>query len=226
MTHQADRVESTNGTTAVVPDRTQRYARSIDLYRRAQDSLAGGVSSNFRLGGDPVPLVLRPGGWRSPHRCRRQRLRGLRAGHGPVDPGSRAGVRGGRGPRPARRGASCSPGQTTDEVELAERFQAAVPVCRAGPVRQLGHRDGPGGAPTGAGATGRPIIVKFEGHYHGWLDPILVSTAATAGQGRPCGRTDAVAAERRPGRLVRGPGARPALERPRRVGACPDRARP
>src|SRR5205823_1695238 len=26
-------------------------------------------------------------------------------------------------------------------------------------------------------ATGRSVIAKFEGHYHGWLDPVLTSIA-------------------------------------------------
>jgi glutamate-1-semialdehyde 2,1-aminomutase len=34
-------------------------------------------------------------------------------------------------------------------------------------------------------ATGRQVVVKFEGHYHGWFDNILWSTAPPAGANGP-----------------------------------------
>ena len=35
-----------------------QYRESVALYRRASAALAGGVSSNFRLGGTPTPLFF------------------------------------------------------------------------------------------------------------------------------------------------------------------------
>src|SRR6188472_1589286 len=164
MTHQADRVESTNGTTAVVPDRTQRYTRSIDLYRRAQDSLAGGVSSNFRLGGDPAPLFF--------DRAAGAHLTDVDGndyvdyvlgmgpsilGHAPAS--VVAAVR-----DQLERGQLFA-GQTTDEVELAERFQAAVPCAELVRFGSSGTEMVQAALRLARGATGRPIIAKFEGHY-------------------------------------------------------------
>src|SRR5258708_31670375 len=45
-------------------------------------------------------------------------------------------------------------------------------------------------------ATGRTIIVKFEGHYHGWLDNILWSVAPSADAAGPREAPNAVAASK------------------------------
>ena len=54
-------------------------------------------------------------------------------------------------------------------------------------------------------ATGRKKVIRFEGHYHGWLDNVLVAI----GPGRPAS-SDCWAAGRAPARADRA-----ALERPR-----------
>ena len=77
-------------------------------------------------------------------------------------------------------------------------------VRGTGPLRQLRHRDGAGGAAgRPRGTPGAPPVVKFEGHYHGWLDPILR-------QPRPAAR------RRRTGRRAgpQPPSARPDRRRP------------
>jgi glutamate-1-semialdehyde 2,1-aminomutase len=54
---------------------------------------------------------------------------------------------------------------------------------------------------TARAATGRPLVAKFAGHYHGWLDPILTATShlppaapETGGQ-QPSALADVVAVE-------------------------------
>lgn len=81
----------------------------------------------------------------------------------------------------------CPAGQQEAEVELAERIVALVPSaelvrigCTGSEMVQLAMR-------LARAATGRSLIVKFEGHYHGWLDSIFAGTTAIDAE-RPDGR--------------------------------------
>src|SRR6478735_2045030 len=47
--------------TPTAAPRVDRYAASTEAFLRSSRSLAGGVSSNFRAGGDPVPLFFERG---------------------------------------------------------------------------------------------------------------------------------------------------------------------
>ncbi len=173
MTQQADRIQSHPEVAA--PDRTHRYARSVEMYARAQGSLAGGVSSNFRLGGDPGPLFF--------DRAQGAHLVDVDGndyvdyvlgmgpsilGHAPEAVVAAVGEQLGRGQLVA--------GQTEQEVELAERFRDAVPCAELVRFGSSGTEMVQAALRLARAATGRPLIAKFEGHYHGWLDPILVST--------------------------------------------------
>ena len=174
MTRQADRIQASNSS-ASAADRTRRYARSLDMYERAQGSLAGGVSSNFRLGGDPAPLFF-------------ERAQGAHL----VDIDGNDYVDYVLGMGPAILGHAPAPvvaavrdqlergqlfaGQSADEVELAERFRDAVPCADLVRFGSSGTEMVQAALRLARAATGRPLIAKFEGHYHGWLDPILVST--------------------------------------------------
>jgi glutamate-1-semialdehyde 2,1-aminomutase len=70
----------------------------------------------------------------------------------------------------------CPAGQQEAEVELAERIVDLVPSaervrlgCTGTEMVQLAMR-------VARAATGRSLVVKFEGHYHGWLDSIFSGT--------------------------------------------------
>ena len=156
--------------------RTARYARSAATYERAQGSLAAGVSSNFRLGGDPVPLFFERGAGAHLFDVDGNDYIDYVLGMGPgilghAPPAVVAAVR-----DAAERGQLFA-GQTDDEVELAERFQAAVPCAERVRFGSSGTEMDQAAIRVARAATGRPLIAKFEGHYHGWLDPLLVSVA-------------------------------------------------
>jgi glutamate-1-semialdehyde 2,1-aminomutase len=68
-------------------------------------------------------------------------------------------------------------GQTRDELELAERFQAMVPCAERVRFGSSGTEMDQAAIRLARAATGRQVILKFEGHYHGWLDPLLTSVA-------------------------------------------------
>ena len=70
----------------------------------------------------------------------------------------------------------CPAGQQEAEVELAERIVQLVPSaervrigCTGSEMVQLALR-------VARAATGRSLVVKFEGHYHGWLDSVFSGT--------------------------------------------------
>ena len=71
------------------------------------------------------------------------------------------------------------------EIAVAERIQSMVPcaervafTCSGSETVQLAHR-------LARAFTGRPLILKFEGHYHGWMDSALHSHHPTLDQMGP-----------------------------------------
>ncbi|MDQ3808777.1 MAG: aspartate aminotransferase family protein [Chloroflexota bacterium] len=157
---------------------TRSYTRSTEWFERACRSLAGGVSSNFRMGGQPVPLFF-------------ERAEGARLwdvdgneyldyvlgmgpvilGHAPTSVIDAVGKTLTRGQLFA--------GQHIDEVRLAERFSELV--CCAETVRfgSSGSEMDQAAIRAARALTGRSRVVKFEGHYHGWFDTLLVSPAGS-----------------------------------------------
>jgi glutamate-1-semialdehyde 2,1-aminomutase len=63
---------------------------------------------------------------------------------------------------------------TEREVELAERIVALVPSCEQVRLVSSGTEACMSAIRLARGATGRPMIVKFEGCYHGHADALLV----------------------------------------------------
>jgi glutamate-1-semialdehyde 2,1-aminomutase len=67
-------------------------------------------------------------------------------------------------------------GQQPAEVELARRVQRAVPSAERVRLGLTGSEMVQAALRVARASTGRSRVVKFEGHYHGWFDTILVST--------------------------------------------------
>jgi glutamate-1-semialdehyde 2,1-aminomutase len=68
-------------------------------------------------------------------------------------------------------------GQSELEIAVAERVQAMIPSAEL--VRFNNSATEVVGAAfrLARAATGRPLILRFEGHYHGWMDEGLVGFA-------------------------------------------------
>ena len=212
-----------------VPDRSRRYAASSAAYAQAQQALAAGVSSNFRLGMDPVPLFFDRGGGRAPHRRRRQRLRRLRAGHGARRSSATHRRRSSRRCATQLGRGQLFAGQTARRARARRAVPGAGPVRGARPLRQLGHRDGPGRAPPGARRHRPPGHRQVRGPL-----PRLARPAPRQHRRRRStspGPADAPTPTcRAPARSrSRSTTSRPAVERPRRRCAAlltgPDRER-
>jgi glutamate-1-semialdehyde 2,1-aminomutase len=78
----------------------------------------------------------------------------------------------------------CPSGQQPAEVKLAQKIAALVPSaervrigCTGSEMVQLALR-------LSRAATGRDIVVKFEGHYHGWFDSTFSGTTEMPADGK------------------------------------------
>jgi glutamate-1-semialdehyde 2,1-aminomutase len=65
---------------------------------------------------------------------------------------------------------------TEVEVEVAEAIQRIVPNAERVRFASTGTEAVMAAVRLARGATGRPKLLKFEGHYHGWYDDLLVSS--------------------------------------------------
>ena len=65
---------------------------------------------------------------------------------------------------------------TRVEIEVAELIQRMVPNAERVRFANTGTEAMMAAIRLARGVTGRPKILKFEGHYHGWYDDLLVSS--------------------------------------------------
>jgi glutamate-1-semialdehyde 2,1-aminomutase len=165
-----------------------QYRESVALYRRASAALAGGVSSNFRLGGTPAPLFFDHGRGAELVDVDGNRYVDYAAGMGPTILGHapEAVV---EAVREVLDKGQLFAGQTETEVALAELFIELVPCAERVRFGMSGSEMVHAATRVARAHTGRPRVVKFEGHYHGWLDPIYVNLTPDPDDDGPVRRT-------------------------------------
>jgi glutamate-1-semialdehyde 2,1-aminomutase len=73
----------------------------------------------------------------------------------------------------------------TQEVELAEQICRMVPCAKLVRYANSGSEAMCGAVRAARGFTGRNKILKFEGHYHGWVDVLAVSNRPSLEQAGP-----------------------------------------
>jgi glutamate-1-semialdehyde 2,1-aminomutase len=157
----------------MMPTQPATGRTSQDLAARASRVLPGGANSNFRL-------ASATRFWASGSGSRLTDVDGNEVidyalgmgtailGHSPQKVLDRVAA--------AQQLLQCPAGQQEAEVDLAERIVDLVPSaervrigCTGTEMVQLALR-------VARAVTGRSLIVKFEGHYHGWLDSIFSGT--------------------------------------------------
>lgn len=168
-----------------------RTAESARLYSRALHTLAGGVSTSLRRSARPYPLYFQSGAGAHIRDVDGNSYIDYAMAWGPLILG--------HAPKAV---SDAIVAQTTQgltygaqhrlEYEVAERLTAIIPcadqVCFANSgteIVQVALR-------LARAATGRRKYIKFEGHYHGWDDSVLLSYRPTpeqieAAQGAPVG---------------------------------------
>lgn len=152
-----------------------RYARSATQIERARRSLAGGVSTAMRAAQRPVPLVVDHASGSRVVDIDGNEYVDYVLGFGPMLLG--------HSPEPVieavseqlRRGFTYG-AQHELEAEVAERIVETVPCAELVCFSTTGSEAVHAALRIARAATGRAKIVKFEGHYHGWLDPVHVCT--------------------------------------------------
>jgi glutamate-1-semialdehyde 2,1-aminomutase len=157
----------------LVPVATRSFTTSRELLERARRSLAGGVSSPFRAS-FPVPLYFADG---------------LGARLWDVDGNEYIDYALAWGPmilgygHPAlveaiQRAAArphCVGEEHELEIQVAEKIQQLVPCAERVAFTSSGSEAVQLALRLARAYTKRNLILKFEGHYHGWMDGVLIS---------------------------------------------------
>ncbi|MCW3474074.1 aspartate aminotransferase family protein [Limobrevibacterium gyesilva] len=160
-------------------DGTLSFDESRRRIAEASQWLAGGVSSNFRLGISPTPLVLDHGDGAYLFDADGNRLIDYYLGMGPMILGHT--------PQDVRTAVEAQlakgilfGGQSAIEAEAARLVCEMVPCAERIRFNSSGSEAVQTALRLARAATGRRVVVKFEGHYHGWFDNILWSTTPPA----------------------------------------------
>lgn len=155
---------------------TMSFATSARLTAENARWIAGGVNSNFRMGMQPGPLVFTHGEGPWLFDADGNRLIDYYAGMGAMVLG--------HSPESVRYAVKQQvdkgilfAGQTPVEAEAARLLCARIPCAERLRFGSSGSEVAQAAMRLCRAATGRRKIVKFEGHYHGWFDNILWSTA-------------------------------------------------
>ena len=160
---------------AAEPVATARYARSSEQIERARRCIPGGVATAMRAAQRPVPLVIDRASGSRMFDIDGNEYVDYVLGFGPM-------LLGHNPPEVIEavtdqltRGFTFG-AQHTLEAEVAERVIDAVPCAELVCFSTTGSEAVHAALRIARAATGRPKVIKFEGHYHGWLDPMGTST--------------------------------------------------
>ncbi len=152
------------------------YDRSRALHERAQASLAGGVSSGFRKNQRPTPLYFREG-----HGSRLVDVDGNEVidytlAYGPQILGHSHPAVVQAVQQQVARGQTFG-AQNELEPRLAEKLVRLLPACERITFSTTGSEAVQVALRLARAHTGRSMIIRFAGHYHGWMDNILAKPA-------------------------------------------------
>ncbi|MDH6114612.1 MULTISPECIES: aspartate aminotransferase family protein [unclassified Kitasatospora] len=184
---------------AAEPESAAFPTRPYDLLKeftiaRAKKSLAGGISSSSRMtstGSRPHPLYIERGSGAHIWDADGNEYVDFLISYGSA-------VIGHADPTMARElGAVLATGTmfgtcNRPEVELAELIKQMVPCADLVRYANSGSEAVQGAIRAARGFTGRSKILKFEGHYHGWVDTLAISNRPSSAEVGPYGSPTAV----------------------------------
>lgn len=167
------------------------FERSARLYAEASKYLPGGVSSDIRLTAKPFPLFYSHGKGSRLWDVDGNEYIDYVLGQGPLilghsNPGLVAAVQ-----EQVALGQIYG-GQHEGEVALARKICELVPCAEMVRFNNIGSEAVHGAVRLARGFTGRSKVIKFEGHYHGWLDTALISVHPPLDQAGPYAHPAAV----------------------------------
>jgi len=173
---------------SVLPDQHDRYAGSRAEFSRRQRTLARGVASAIRVTQRPVPLTFADGQGAYLHDVDGNEYVDYALAYGPMVLG--------HSPAPVLEAVHKQLAEAISygashrlERELSEAISRTVPCAELSVFSNSGSEAVHAAVRIARAATGRPRVIKFLGHFHGWLDPLAVGNPgrwdagpATAGQ--------------------------------------------
>lgn len=152
------------------------FDKSAARVKAASRHVPGGVNSNFRAGISPTPLVVQKGEGAYLLDADGNRLIDYYLGMGAILLG--------HNPKPV---VDAITAQLENGILFAAQceieYEAAELICKMIPCAERVRFNSSGSEVVQAvlrlarAYTGRPTVVKFEGHYHGWFDNVAWSTA-------------------------------------------------
>lgn len=171
---------------------------SSDWFHRAKNALAGGISSSARAtatDGQPFPLYMQRGCGGRVEDVDGNQFVDFLLSYGSL-------ILGHAHPTITRvvsdqleRGTMFGTANTA-EVELAETICRLVPCAEMVRFANSGSEAICGAVRAARGFTGKNKVLKFEGHYHGWVDLLAVSNRPSLAESGPEQRPHSVAHSR------------------------------
>lgn len=159
-----------------LPVMNDRYAKSRALFERATQSIAAGVNSGIRKMEQPVPLYFSHGSGPRVWDVDGNEYLDFQIGQGALLYGHAPAGMAEAIAAQARRGTHYA-AQCELEIEVAERLQRLMPGAERVRFNNSATEVVLSAFRLARAHTGRPLILKFEGAYHGWADEGLVGFA-------------------------------------------------
>ncbi len=147
------------------------YQKSSDLLARAQNALAGGVSSEFRKYNHPHAIFYTHGVGSKIFDVDGNEYLDFTLSQGPLITGHNHPHVTKRVEEYAQKGQLYA-GQHILEVELAEKIQEIIPSAELMRFCLDGSEAVQTALRLARAKTGKNKFLRFEGHYHGWLDNV------------------------------------------------------
>jgi glutamate-1-semialdehyde 2,1-aminomutase len=161
------------------PTPSHRFPSSEALFQRAQRCIAGGVNSGIRKLETPVPLYFERGSGPRLYDVDGHDYLDFQIGQGAVLYGHAPEGMAEAISKQARLGTHWA-AQSLLEIEVAERLQKMIPGAERVRFNSSATEVVTAALRIARAHTGRRMILKFEGHYHGWADEGLVGFAPPA----------------------------------------------
>jgi len=153
----------------------QKTDQSARLYERACQSLAMGVSTAFRKNVTPVPIYFDRGDGPCLYDVDGNEFIDYGLAWGPLIVGNNHPILTAAVTEQLGKGYTYG-AQHRGEYELAEKMVSSLPGVEKVIFSNTGTEAVQAALRLARGFTGRTKFIKFEGHYNGWLNNVLVST--------------------------------------------------
>ncbi len=160
------------------------WQRSQELLDRAKQLLPGGVSSNVRISSPPFPLFFEKAEGATITDVDGNTYIDYVLGQGPMLLGHSHPAVLDAVNRAMRQGQLYA-GQHPLEIEVAEALIRTIPCAELCRFSLSGSEVVQAAMRLARAVTGRTKILRFEGHYHGWFDNVLLSVAPPVNEETP-----------------------------------------